>query len=105
MGKNKLGFHFDQSDCAIMVHNLCGSLKTNLRREPPKDHTLLIVGLVATGLALIMVIAFLIGLRIAFREGISTRCLSSQSDGVIQNPILASLNFPPTLRKSPSLLF
>ena len=105
MGKTKLGFHFNQSDCAIMVHNLCGSLKTNLRREPPKDHTSLIVGLVATGLAIIMVIGCLIGLRIAFREGISTSCLSNQSDGVIRNPILASLNFPPTLSKSPSLLF
>ena len=80
-------------------------LETNLRREPPKDHTLLIVELVGAGLALIMVMAFLIGLRIAFREGISTRCLSGQSDGVIRNPILASLNSPPTLRQSPSLLF
>ena len=70
MGKTKLGFHFDQSNCAIMACNLWGRLETNLRRQPPEDRTPIILGSVAVGLALVMLIACLIAFRKDFNDTI-----------------------------------
>ena len=53
-----------------MAHNFKGRLETKLRRQPPEDHTMIIVGSVAVGLALVMLIAGLIAFRRDFNETI-----------------------------------